>query len=449
VRTRQLSPAQLLSLHILGLIILGGTLLSLPVSAATGHHISVLNAFFTSTSAVCVTGLVVIDTPNDLSFFGQFVLMLLIQAGGLGYMTISTLIMVAFGRRMSMHERLTLADALNVTTLEGLLRFAGTVALLTLALEGVGALIMGLRFAADVGWAKGLWFGVFHAVSAFNNAGFALFSDNLMGYRGDLTINLVITTLIIGGGLGFFVLTELLRLRRPTSIGMSVHTKLVLAITAALLVTGTLGILALEWSNAKTLGPLGFGGKLLAAWFQAVTPRTAGFNTISIGDMTVPALFLTIVLMFIGASPGGTGGGVKTTTFGVIVMAIWATVRNRADVTVFHRRIVPEVIARAFAISLIAFLGVNLVAGALLVVEGASLLPAMYETVSAFGTVGLSMGLPGSVLSLSGGFGADGKLLIMLMMVVGRVGPLTMALALAAGGTPPHLRYAEGKVLIG
>jgi trk system potassium uptake protein TrkH len=439
----------LLSLHILGLITVGGILLSLPVSGAPGRPLSVLNAFFTSTSAVCVTGLVVIDTPNDLSLFGQFVLMLLIQAGGLGYMTISTLIMVAFGRRMSMQERLTLADALNVTTMEGLLRFAGTVALLTFALEGLGALVMGVRFAQDVGWAKGLWFGAFHAVSAFNNAGFALFSDNLVRYRGDLTINLVITTLIICGGLGFFVLSEVLRLRRRTSIGMSVHAKLVLGITATLLVTGTLGILGLEWRNPKTLGPLGFGEKLLAAYFQAVTPRTAGFNTLSIGDMTVPALFLTILLMFIGASPGGTGGGVKTTTFGVTVMAIWATIRNRADVTVFHRRIVPEVIARAFAISLIAFLAVNLVAGVLLVVEGSGLLPTLYETVSAFGTVGLSMGVPGSVLSLSGVFGAGGKLLIMLMMFMGRVGPLTMVLALAAGGTPPRLRYAEGKVLIG
>jgi trk system potassium uptake protein TrkH len=439
----------LLSLHILGLIVLGGILLSLPVSAAAGRHISVLNAFFTSTSAVCVTGLVVIDTPNDLSFFGQFVLMLLIQAGGLGYMTISTLVMVAFGRRMSMHERLTLADALNVTTLEGLLRFAGTVALLTFALEGLGAFIMGLRFAADVGWVKGFWFGLFHAVSAFNNAGFALFSDNLMGYRGDLTINLVITTLIICGGLGFFVLSEVLRLRQRTGVGMSVHTKLVLVITTALLVTGTLGILALEWANPKTIGPLGFGEKLLASWFQAVTPRTAGFNTLSIGDMTVPALFLTIVLMFIGASPGGTGGGVKTTNFGVMVTAIWSTIRNRADVTVFHRRIVPEVIARAFAISLIAFLAVNVVALALLIAEGSNLLSTLYETVSAFGTVGLSMGVPGSVLSLSGFFGTGGKLLIMLMMFMGRVGPLTMVLALAAGGTSPRLRYAEGKVLIG
>jgi trk system potassium uptake protein TrkH len=364
-------------------------------------------------------------------------------------MTISSLIMVAFGRRISVHERMTLADALNAATMEGLLRFTWTVALLTFALEGIGALVMAARFAQDLGWARGLWFGLFHAVSAFNNAGFALFSDNLMGYRGDLTINLAITTLIICGGLGFFVLSGLLRLRARSAVGMSVHTKLVLGVTASLIIGGTAGILVLEWANPKTLGPLGFGEKLLAAYFQAVTPRTAGFNTISIGDMTAPALFFTILLMFIGASPGSTGGGVKTTTFGVTVMAIWATVRNRTDVTVFHRRIVPEVVARAFAVSLIAFLGVNLVALALLITEGQALLSTLYETVSAFGTVGLSMGAPGTVLSLSGVFGAGGKLLIMLMMFMGRVGPLTLALALAGGGTQPRLKFPEGKVLIG
>jgi trk system potassium uptake protein TrkH len=449
VRRRSFSPSQLLSLHILGLIVAGGILLSLPMSSAPGRHVSVFNAFFTSTSAVCVTGLVVIDTPNDLSLIGQIVLMLLIQFGGLGYMTISTLVMVAFGRRVSMQERMTLADALNVSSMEGLLRFAGTVALLTLALEGLGALIMGARFAQDVGWAKGLWFGLFHAVSAFNNAGFALFSDNLMGFRHDVTINLVITTLIICGGLGFFVLSEVLHLRKRTGIGLSMHTKVVLSITAVLIVCGTLGILGLEWANPKTLGPLGIGEKTLAAYFQAVTPRTAGFNTISIGDMTAPALFLMIVLMFIGASPGGTGGGVKTTTFAVAMMAIWSTVRNRPEVTVFKRRVAADVIARAFAISLIAFLGVNIVAGAILVVEGGTLLPVLYETTSAFGTVGLSMGAPGSVLSLSGVFGAAGKLLIMSMMFMGRVGPLTLALALAGAGTPPRVRYPEGKVLIG
>jgi trk system potassium uptake protein TrkH len=449
VRTREFSPAQLLSLHIAGLITAGGILLSLPVSAAPGRAVSVLNAFFTSTSAVCVTGLVVVDTPNDWSLFGQVVLMLLIQAGGLGYMTISSLIMLAFGRHISIHERITLADALNVNSMEGLLRFTWTVALVTFAFEGVGALLMAPRFAQDVGWARGLWFGLFHAVSAFNNAGFALFSDNLVRYRGDVTINLVITTLIISGGLGFFVLSGILRLRKRAAVVMSVQSKLVLATTAVLLAGGTISILALEWTNPKTLGPLGVGGKLLAAYFQAVTPRTAGFNTISIGDMTAPALFLTILLMFIGASPGGTGGGVKTTTFGVMVASIMATVRGRRDTLVFKRRLAPDLVARAFAISAIAFLAVVAVTGLLLVAEHRDLLATMYETTSAFGTVGLSMGFPGGVLSLSGLFGPGGKLLIMFMMFMGRVGPLTLAIALAGSAAPPRVRYPEGKVLIG
>ncbi|MEK6630364.1 MAG: TrkH family potassium uptake protein [Acidobacteriota bacterium] len=449
MRKRPLSPAQLLSLHILGLLTVGGILLSLPAAAAPGHRISILNAFFTSTSAVCVTGLIVIDPPKDLSTFGQIVLMLLIQAGGLGYMTISTLIMAAFGRRASMHERLTLADALNVQTLEGLLRFVGTVALLTFSFEGLGALVMGVRFAQDVGWGQGMYLGLFHSVSAFNNAGFALFSDNLVGYRGDLTINLVITSLIICGGLGFLVLSEMLHLRQRRGPGLTTHTKLVLAITVSLIAGGTFGILVLEWSNPFTLGPLGFGQKLLAAYFQAVTPRTAGFNTLSIGDMTTPALFLMIVLMFIGASPGGTGGGVKTTTFGIMVTAIWTTVRGYRDVTMFRRRLTADTISRAFAVALIAFLGVNVVSGLLLIAERQDLLRTLYETTSAFGTVGLSMGLPGSVLSLSGFFGPVGKLLIMAMMFMGRVGPLTLAVALAGATAQPRVRFPEGKVLIG
>jgi trk system potassium uptake protein TrkH len=449
VRRREFSPAQLLSLHIVGLISAGGFLLSLPISVAPGHAPSALSALFTSTSAVCVTGLIVVDTPNYWSPFGQAVLLLLIQAGGLGYMTMSSVIMAALGRRMSVQERMTLADALNANTMEGLLRFARTVALLTFAIEGIGALIMGVRFAQDLGWAKGLWFGLFHAVSAFNNAGFSLFSDNLVGYRGDVTINLVITTLIVAGGLGFFVLSGLLRLRERTAVNMSLHTKLVLSVTAFLIAAGTLAILALEWANPKTLAPLGFGEKLLAAYFQAVTPRTAGFNTIAIGDMTSPALFLTISLMFIGASPGGTGGGVKTTTFGVIVAAVWATVRGHRDVGMFRRRLPADLVSRAFALAILAAVGLVLATGFLLLTERQGLLHTSYEAVSAFGTVGLSMGVPGSVLSLSGFFGTGGKWLIMFLMFMGRVGPLTLAVALAGIAAPARVRYPEGKVLIG
>ena len=230
---------------------------------------------------------------------------------------------------------------------------------------------------------------------------------------------------------------------------MSIHTKLVLTVTAFLLATGTLAILVLEWGNPRTLGSLGFGEKLLAAYFQAVTPRTAGFNTISIGDMTSPALFLTISLMFIGASPGSTGGGVKTTTFGVIVAAVWATVRGHRDVSMFRRRLPPELVSRAFALSILAAVGLVLATGLLLMTERQGLLHTSYEAVSAFGTVGLSMGVPGSVLSLSGFFGTGGKWLIMFLMFMGRVGPLTLAVALAGIAAPARVRYPEGKVLIG
>ncbi|HOG28030.1 MAG TPA: TrkH family potassium uptake protein [Vicinamibacterales bacterium] len=449
MRTRELSPARLLSLHIAGLVLAGAVLLGLPVSSASGLALPPLDALFTSTSAVCVTGLTVLDTPKDLSLFGQVVLALLIQAGGLGYMTISSVVMLAFGRRMSMHDRMALADSLNVSTMEGLLRFARTVAALTLAIEGAGALVLGARFALDAGWARGLWLGVFHAVSAFNNAGFSLFSDNLTGYRGDVTVNLAVTALIICGGLGFFVLSGILRLRPRSAIRMSLQTKLVLISSAVLVAGGTAAILALEWANPRTLGPLGAGEKVLAAYFQAVTPRTAGFNTISIGDMTQPALFLTILLMFIGASPGGTGGGVKTTTFGVIVASIVSTVRGRRDTVIFQRRVPAETIGRAFALTTIAFLGVVAVTGLLLLIERRDMLATMYETTSAFGTVGLSMGAPGSAVSLSGLFGPGGKLLVVLMMFMGRVGPLTLAVALAGSAPQEGVRYPEGRVSIG
>jgi trk system potassium uptake protein TrkH len=450
VRKRALSPAQLLSLHILGLILVGGVLLGLPVAAAPGVSISTIDAFFTATSAVCVTGLIVRDTPVEFSTFGQVVILLLIQFGGLGYMTISTVIAVAFGRRTSLQERLTLADALNVTSMDGLVRFAGTIAAMTLVLEGTGALLMTIRFGLDLGWAKGAYYGVFHAVSAFNNAGFALFSDSLVGYRGDVTINLVITGLIIAGGLGFLVMTEMLGVQRGGNRpGFSTHSRMVLAITGALLAGGTVAILVFEWANPKTLGPLGFGEKVLAAWFQSVTPRTAGFNTIDIGAMTVPSLFLLIVLMFIGASPGSTGGGVKTTTFGITVAALWATIRGSADPVVFKRRLGPDTVRRAFAVALLAFLAVNAFTLLVLVTEGREMLRTLFETTSAFGTVGLSMGQPGSVLSLSAFFSLAGKLAMMGMMFMGRVGPLTLALALAGRSAPPRITYPEGKVVIG
>jgi trk system potassium uptake protein TrkH len=447
-RRRFFSPPRVLALSISGLIFAGGVLLWLPVSAVSGRSTPFIDALFTATSAVCVTGLIVQDTALHFSPFGQVVIMLLIQAGGLGYMTISTVLAAALGRSVTLQERLTLQEGLNVQGLDGLLRFALTVLKLTLVFELTGAAILAVRWSGDLGLGRAAWFGLFHAVSAFNNAGFALWSDNLMRWRGDLTVNLVITLLIIGGGLGFFVLAEVLQRKRK--VKLSVHTKLVLVVTAILLFAGTVGFYVLEVGNPRTLATLPWHEQWLASWFQSVTPRTAGFNTLDYGAMTPPALFLTMALMFIGASPGSTGGGVKTTTFSITVAALWATVRGEDEPHLFGRRLGQELVARAFFVSLIAFLFLNAIAGLVLVTEQRDLLRTLFETTSAFGTVGLSMSENGAPVSLSAFFTANGKLLIMLMMFIGRLGPLTLAFAVARrASVQPRLRYPEGKVLIG
>lgn len=446
---RPLSPSQFLTVTFLAIITVGGVLLSLPFSQASGRSVGVLDAFFTSVSAVCVTGLITLDTPVDFSTTGQVIVMLLIQAGGLGYMTLSTVLISALGRTVTLQERLTLQEAMNAQDMEGLVRFAGTVLKLTLAFELTGALVLTLRWWSEFGLGGAAWRGLFHAVSAFNNAGFALWSDNLMSYRGDVTVNLVITLLIIAGGLGFFVWAELLGGHRR-QVRLSVHTRLVLLATTLLLIGGTLAFLVLEWTNPRTLGALPFGEKVLAAWFQSVTARTAGFNTIDIGAMTVPALFVMMALMFIGASPGSTGGGVKTSTFSITLAALWATVRGEDDTVVFKRRLAPELIAKAFFVSLIAFVTMNAVAWLLLLTDGRDLLKTLFETTSAFGTVGLSMGENGAPVSLSAFFSPAGKLLMMLMMFIGRLGPLTLAIAVARRhGAHATIRYPDGKILVG
>jgi trk system potassium uptake protein TrkH len=443
----RLSPAQFLAVSFAGFIAAGAFLLYLPASSETGQRLAFIDAFFTSTSAVCVTGLIVVDTPNAFSTFGEAVVLALIQAGGLGYMTLSTLIAVAVGKRLSLAERSVLQESLNVDSREGLVRFALSVLAMTALFELTGTVILTLHWWGEMGLGHAAYFGLFHAVSAFNNAGFALLSDNLVRYRGDVIVNLVITGLVIAGGMGFFVLREMWHKRSFRALGL--HTKLAVSLTAFLLALGTVLLWALELHNQKTLGSLGWGESLLAAWFASVTPRTAGFNTIDVGGMTQAGLFVTMVLMFIGASPGGTGGGVKTTTFGVTVFALLATVRGQAEPVVFGRRIVTDVVARAFFISLTAFLAMNAIAASLLIVEGRDLLRTLFEATSAFGTVGLSMGLPGTPLSLAAGFGTGGKLLLVLMMFLGRVGPLTVAVALAGRTRVQRVTYPEGRVLIG
>jgi len=447
-KRRTLSAPQLIALSFAGLVLTGGLLLSLPAAITPGQSISFLDALFTATSSICVTGLIVVDTPVVFSVFGQAIIMLLIQAGGLGYMAISTILAAAIGRHVSLQERLTLQEALNAQNLEGVVRFTLTVLKLTLAFELTGAAILAIRWWAEFGPAA-IWLGVFHSVSAFNNAGFALWSDNLMRWRGDVTVNLVITGLITAGGLGFFVIVELLGLRRR-QLRLSLHSGIVLTASAILSIGGAAAFLILESYNPRTLGALPAFERVLAAWFQSVTSRTAGFNTIDIGQMTEAGLFVTMALMFIGASPGGTGGGVKTSTFSITVAALWATVRGDNEPHLFKRRITTDTVGKAFFVCLIAFLAVNAVAGIVLISEGRTLMATLFETTSAFGTVGLSMSEGGRPISLVGLFTPVGKMMMMLMMFVGRVGPLTLALALAhRASMRPKIRYPEGKVLIG
>lgn len=445
-RRRTLSPSQYLALSFAALIAAGTGLLALPWASAGPTSLSLVDALFTATSAVCVTGLIVVDTPTTFSTFGEVVILLLIACGGLGYMTISSVAAVAVGRRLTLHERVTLQESLNLDSREAIVRFAGTIFRTALVIEATGAVLLGWAFAADHELGQAAYLGVFHAVSAFNNAGFSLFSDNLIAYRGHLGVNAIVAILIILGGLGFPVLREL---RRNWSFDRwSLHTRVVLVSSGLLWVGGLLAVLAFEWHNPATLGSLPLGESMLAAAFQAVSARTAGFNTIDIGALTTPTLYVLLALMFIGAAPGGTAGGIKVTTFWVTVLALWTTMRGGREPVAFGRRLASEMVARAFFVALVAFLAVNMLTIAVLVAERRDLLRTLFEATSAFGTVGLSMGA-GEAVSLAGHFSPVGRLLTTAMMFAGRVGPLTLAVALVARRETVRLRHPEGRVLLG
>jgi trk system potassium uptake protein TrkH len=421
-----------------GVIVLGTVLLALPISATGPGALGWSAAFFTATSAVCVTGLIVVDTPTALSGFGQVVLLGLIQIGGLGYMTLSTFIAILLGRRVSMNEQRSLQESLNLESRRDVARFAMTVVKVTLAFEAVGAVLLWFRWWPHYGVADAAWLGLFHSVSAFNNAGFSLFSNSLIDWRADITVNLVIMTLIVAGGIGYLVLADIGRWRERRALSM--HSRFVMVLSASLIVLGAAGIFLVERHNGITV---------LTAVFQSVTARTAGFNSIDISALRPATYFFLLVLMFIGGAPGGTAGGVKVSTFGVTVLALWATIRGAGEPTVMWRRIPADLVARAFFICLIGFLALNLVTGVLLVIEGTDFVRTLFEAASAFGTVGLSTGMPGTPLSLSASFSEAGKLLVCLLMFMGRVGPLTLAFALALRRTAPRVRYPEGRVMIG
>jgi trk system potassium uptake protein TrkH len=408
-----------------GAILIGTVLLLLPAAATGPGGASAVEALFTATSAVCVTGLIIVDTPTYWSPFGQAVILGLIQLGGLGILATASLLGLLISRRMGLHTRLMAAAETRTIELGDVRRAVLGVLAVSALVEGVVAVVMTARFATtyDEPFGHAVWLGVFHGVSAFNNAGFALFSDNLMGFVVDPWVCLPITLAVIVGGIGFPVITELRkRLRRPSR--WSLHTKITLTMTALLIVVGTGLVTIAEWSNPGTLGPLDTPGKLLAGFVQGVMPRTAGFNSVDIAQMNTGTWFGSDLLMFIGAGSAGTAGGIKVTTTTVIIMVMVSELRGDPDVTIFDRRVLPFGQRQALSIALLAFVVVATATLVLAMTSPFSLDEVLYEVISAFSLVGLSTGITAKLETWH-------QLVLVVLMFVGRLGPVTFASALA------------------
>lgn len=444
------SPAQVSIFGFLTIIFIGTALLMLPAASTLGN-LKFVDALFTAVSASCVTGLVVVDTGKALSTFGQLVVLGLIQIGGLGIMTLSTLFLMLGGRRPSLAGRMVIQDSFTHSGERSVGDIVRDVVLFTLIIEGIGALLIFLRFFPGRPAGEALYASVFHAISAFCNAGFSLFSDSLMAYREDWVLNLTVCLLIISGGIGFLVLSELKRnfsFNRRSWSRLSLHSKLVLSTTAILLIVSSILITSMEWRN--TLAPLSIPGRFLAGFFQATSARTAGFNTLPINEMANETLFVLIVLMFIGASPGSCGGGIKTSTFASLVIMGLSRLRGHERPQIFHRTISAKSMGKAISVVLISMIVVVLANMVILMIElgetphplsRGKFLELLFEVVSAFGTVGLSAGL-------TAGLSMAGKLILSAVMFVGRLGPLVIALAVSRE-TASRYYYAEEEIMNG
>ena len=411
------------------------------------HHgeLRFIDAFFTSTSAVCVTGLIVKDTPIDFTSTGQLIIMLLIQIGGLGYMTAVTFLAVMRHKKIAHRDRLILQESLNYPGIDGIVRFLKIVFSSIFIIEALGIIILTFRFWMDMPIENALWYGIFHSISAFNNAGFSLFSDNMMGYQKDFIINFTIPILIILGGLGYLVLIELYHFKTKEIVRLSTHTKIVLVMTVFLILAGMILLLSLEWNNA--FKDLSLDEKLLAAWFASVNYRTAGFNSIDLSTLSDANLFFSTFFMMIGGAPGGTAGGIKITAFALAMIGLWYTLRGDTHVHIFRRSIAPYQINKAYAIIFIA--SVYVVASTILLSELESLpfLRILFEACSAFGTVGLSTGNGGS-LSYSALFSDWGKVNIILLMFMGRIGVFAFTVLIVGKAVQSRIKYAEGKIVL-
>lgn len=440
----KLTALQTLALGFAVIILIGSVLLMLPVANKSGQAIPYLNALFTSASATCVTGLVVYDTYSQFTLFGQIVIMILIQLGGLGFMTMAVMFSLFVGRKIGLKERVNLMEAVNSMQIGGIVRMAKRVLIITAIFEIIGAAILSIRFIPLFGVGQGLWMSLFHAVSAFCNAGFDLMgiiapSVSLSPFVGDVLVNVVIIILIVVGGIGFVVWNDIaehrFRLRE-----YRLHTKIVLVATLVIITLSTLVFAFLEWQNAYS--GLAAGEKLMASLFSAVTPRTAGFFTVQMTSMTEAGSTLTLGLMIIGAGSGSTAGGIKITTLSVIMLSVVSYIRGSADINLFGRRIDPATIKRAFNLGLL-YIMVGFIGGFLLLIaQGTNLHDTMFEAFSAIGTVGLSRGITDSLRPLS-------RIIIIMLMYTGRVGSMSIAMAFIEKKQNDSLRNPLEKVIIG
>jgi trk system potassium uptake protein len=438
---RRLSASRLIVYGFLALMVVGTALLKLPW--ATKDGISLVDAFFVAVSCGTVTGLSSVAIPGTFTHFGEVVMMVLIQLGGLGIMTVTTLGALLVGQRVGFRRLLTVREeAENTDSPRNTLRLVLQIAKITFAVELLGAVALSIGFTgAGLGVGEGVFQGVFHAIMAFCNSGFAtLPGDDLIPFAGNWLVVGALVCLITLGGLGFPVLVDLYHYGRDHRL--SVHSRVVLITSAALVVVGVLSVAVMEWTNPETLGGESFSTKAAMSLFQGVTPRTAGFQTVSYPEMRDPTLVVQTVLMFVGTAPTSTGGGIKVTTLALVVLIVVAQVRGQDRVTLFWRTLPRSLIARALAVLALASLLVLLSTLALMVSDGLELLPALFEVTSAFGTVGLSLDVTPQLSTF-------GKILISVVMFLGRVGPITFVVALAARQRTPHYKYPEEEIAIG
>lgn len=439
---KKMTPSQILVNSFLIIIAAGTILLMLPIATVDGKGNDFITALFMTTSAVAVTGLAVIDISTKFTIFGQVVIMVLVQLGGIGIMTFSSIIMMMIGKRISYNEKVILKEGLNQDSMGGIIRFIRRVIKIILLIEGIGAVILTMGFMRTMPLGKAIYYGIFHAVSAFCNAGFALFPNNLIAVQKNPLIILTIAFLIIIGGIGFGVISGMIEYYRSGTKKLSLTSKLAMKITFVLLLIGTLVVLIVEYSNMGTLGKMNIFEKIINAFFQSVTTRTAGFNSLDIAKLQPATIFVFLILMFIGASPGSTGGGIKTTTFGVILYSVIANIKNRKHVEIENRTISWKIINRAFTILIISISYITIITCSILLFEKIGIVEVIFEVISAFGTVGLSMGITPSLSVFS-------KILIILTMFIGRVGPLTFVLALGEEEASTKYKYPEENVIVG